>query len=105
MTDTAFVIVQYYDALGIRTRGSHLQELRIRTSEISALVAKLIRLVPRDASGAALLDQIIAAARARRSRDRTNAERQRRFRQRRFRQRRRAQRRNVDNVGKDNMPV
>ena len=100
MTDTAFVIVQYYDALGIRTRGSHLQELRIRTSEISALVAKLIRLVPRDASGAALLDQIIAAARARRSRDRTNAERQRRF-----RQRRRAQRRNVDNVGKDNMPV
>ena len=100
MTDTAFVIVQYYDALGIRTRGSHLQELRIRTSEISALVAKLIRLVPRDASGAALLDQIIAAARARRSRDRTNAERQRRF-----RQRRRAQRRNVDNVRKDNMPV
>ena len=100
MTDTAFVTVQYYDALGIRTRGSYPPELRTRTSEISVLVAELIKVVPRDASGAALLDQIIAAARARRSRDRTNAERQRRF-----RQRRRAQRLNVDNVGKENMPV
>ena len=86
MTETAFIIVQYYDALGIRTRGSYPQELRIRMSEISALVAELIKVVPRDASGAALLDQIIAAARARRPRDRTNAERQRRFRERRHAQ-------------------
>ena len=100
MTDTRFIMMQYCDALGIRTRGSYPQELRIRMSEISALVAELIKVVPRDASGAALLDQIISAACARRSRDRTNAERQRRF-----RQRRRAQRRNVDNVGKENMPV
>ena len=85
MTDTAFVTVQYYDALGIRTRGSYPQELRIRMSEISALVAELIKVVPRDASGAAF-DQIIAAARARRPRDRTNAERQRRFRERRHAQ-------------------
>ena len=84
MTETAFIIVQYYDALGIRTRGSYPQELRM--SEISALVAELIKVVPHDAFGAALLDQIIAAARARRPRDRTNAERQRRFRERRHAQ-------------------
>jgi hypothetical protein len=83
MTDTAFVIVRYYDALGIRTRGSYPQEIRIRMSEIPTLVTEIIKDVPRDAPGAALLDQIIAAARARRSRDPTNAERQRRFRQRR----------------------
>jgi hypothetical protein len=69
-------------------------------SQISALVAELIKVVPRDAYGAALLDQIIAAARARRPRDRTNAERQRRF-----RQRRRAQRLNADKIGKESMPV
>jgi hypothetical protein len=53
--------------------------------------------IPQDASGAALLDQIIAAARARRPRDRTNADRQRRF-----RQRRRAQQLRADRTGKEN---
>jgi hypothetical protein len=100
MTDTGFMIMQYYDSLGIRTRGSYPQELRVHMSQISALIAELIKAVPRDASGAALLDQIIGAARARRPRDRTNAERQRRF-----RQRRRAQRLNADKIGKESMPV
>jgi hypothetical protein len=83
MTDGAFIIVNYYDALGIRTRGSYPQELRIRMSEIPALIRELIQVVPRDAPGAAILDQIIISARAQRSRDPTNVERQRRFRQRR----------------------
>ena len=35
MTDNAFVIVQYYDALGgIRTLGSYPQEIRIRLAEV-----------------------------------------------------------------------
>ncbi len=80
MTDNAFVIVQYYDALGIRTRGSYPQEIRIRLAEVPALVTEIIRVVPRDEHGTALVDQIITAARAHRPRDRTNAERQRRFR-------------------------
>jgi hypothetical protein len=100
VTDTGFMIMQYYDSLGIRTRGSYPQELRIRMSQISALVAELIKVVPCDASGAALLDQIIAAARARRRHDRTNAERQRRF-----RQRRRAQRLNADKLSKESTPT
>jgi len=83
MTDTAFVVVQYYDALGIRSRGSHSQEIRIRLADVSALVTHIIRALPRDAHGTAVIDQIIVAARARRPRDPTNAERQRRFRQRR----------------------
>jgi hypothetical protein len=84
MTDSPFVIVQYYSGgLAICTRGSYPQELRIRASDISALITKLIEFVPRDAAGAAVIDQIIADASARRSRDPTNAERQRRFRQRR----------------------
>jgi hypothetical protein len=83
MTDTPFVIVQYYHGLGIRTRGPYPQELEIKTWQVSALVAALIKAVPRDASGVEQLDQIIAAARARRPRDRTNADRQRRYRQRR----------------------
>jgi hypothetical protein len=100
MTDTAFVILQYYDALGIRTRGSYPQEIRIRLSEVPALVAEIIRRVPRDAHGAALIDQIIAAARARRPSDRANAERQRRF-----RQRRRAQQLRADRTGKEKIPA
>jgi hypothetical protein len=83
MTDIGCTIVQYRDALGIRTRGSHPQEIRIRLSDLGALIAEIIDAVPRDAEGTALIDQIITAARLRRPRDRTNAERQRRFRQRR----------------------
>ena len=83
MTDSAFIIVNYYDALGVRTRGPYPQEFRIRTSEIPALITKLIKAMPRDAASAELLDQIIISARAQRSRDPTNAERQRHFRQRR----------------------
>ena len=49
---------------------------------------------------AAVIDQIIAAARARRPRDRTNAERRRRF-----RQRRRVQRLRADSIGKENTPA
>ena len=72
MTNSPFVIVQYYGGgLGICTRGSYPQELRIRASDTSVLITKLIEFVPRDASGTALLDQIITAARARRPRDRT----------------------------------
>jgi hypothetical protein len=82
MTDTPFVIVQYYHGLGIRTRGPYPQEFEIKTWQVSALVAALIEAVTRDASGVEQLDQIIAAARARRPRDRTNADRQRRYRQR-----------------------
>jgi hypothetical protein len=100
MTDSPFVILRSYGALAIRTRGSYPQELRIRAPEISALIAELINVVPRDASGAALLDQIIAAARARRPHDRTNAERQRRF-----RQRRRAQHLRADRTGKESTPA
>ena len=48
----------------------------------------------------AVIDQIIAAARARRPRDRTNAERQRRF-----RQRRRVQHLGADSIGKESMPA
>ena len=83
MTDTGFMMVQYHDALGIRIRGSYPQEIRVRLSDLPALIAEIVGALPRDAHGATLIDQIIAAARARRPRDRTNAERQRRFRQRR----------------------
>ena len=100
MTDTAFVIVRYHDALGIRTRGSYPQEIRIRLSELPALVVEIIRAVPRDTHGATLLDQIIAAARARRPRDCTNAERQRRF-----RERRRAQQRGAHSSVKKTTPA
>jgi hypothetical protein len=43
MTDTAFVIVECYDALIIRTRGSYPQEIRIRLGEVPALVTDIIR--------------------------------------------------------------
>ena len=99
MTDTAFVIVECYDALIIRTRGSYPQEIRIRLGEVPALVTDIIRVLPRDEHGA-VIDQIIAAARARRPRDRTNAERQRRF-----RQRRRAQHVHAKTIGKESTPV
>ena len=99
MTDTGFVILQYHDALGIRIRGAYPQEIRVRLSDVPALIAEIIRVVPRDAHGAALIDQIIAAARARRPRDHTNAERQRRF-----RQRQRARPR-ADSIGKEITPA
>ena len=38
MTDSAFIIVRYYDAFGIRIRGSYSQELRIRMSEFLAVI-------------------------------------------------------------------
>jgi hypothetical protein len=95
MTENAFVIVQYYDALGIRTRGSYLQEIRIRLAEVPALSPKSSGLSPRDPPGAMLVDQIIAAVRSRRPVDGTNAERQRRF-----RQRRPAQQLRLRNTGK-----
>ena len=82
MTDTGFMMVQYHDALGIRIRGSYPQEIRVRLSDLSSLIAEIIGAMPRNAHGAALINQIIAAARARCPRDQ-NAERQRRFRQRR----------------------
>ncbi|MGO9363304.1 MAG: hypothetical protein ACLP02_07555 [Rhodomicrobium sp.] len=96
MTD----ILEYSGALRTRLRRPYSQEFQIRLPEVPALVAEIIRLVPRDAHGAAVIDQIIAAARARRPRDRTNAERQRRF-----RQRRRVQHLGADSIGKENTPA
>jgi hypothetical protein len=90
MTNTAFVVVHYYDTLGIRTRGSYPQEIRVRLSDLPSLIGEIIGAMPRNAHGTALINQIIAAARARRPRDCTNAERQRRFRQRRRARERRA---------------
>jgi hypothetical protein len=82
MTDTGFTMVQYHDALGIRIRGAYQQEIRVRLSDLPALIAEIVGAVPRNSRGATLIDQIIAAARARRPRDHTNTQRQRRFRQR-----------------------
>jgi hypothetical protein len=45
MTENAFVIVQYYDALGLRARGSYPQEIRVRLAEVPALVTEIIRVV------------------------------------------------------------
>jgi hypothetical protein len=100
VTDSPFIITPYYDALGIRSRGSYQQEIRIGLADLSALVTDIMKALPRDAHGAAVIDQIIGAARASRPRDRTNAERQRRF-----RQRRRARRLNVCTVGKESAPA
>ncbi len=82
MTDTAFVIVQHCDTICIRSVGSYPQEIRVRLSDLTDFINKILSFVPRDAHGAVVFDQIIAAARAHRPRDRTNADRQRRFRQR-----------------------
>ena len=67
---------------------------------LPALVAEIVRVLPPNAHSAAVIDQIIAAARARRPRDRTNAERQRRF-----LQRRRVQHLSADSIGKENAPA
>ena len=66
---------------------------------LPALVAEIVRVLPPNAHSAAVIDQIIAAARARRPRDRTNAERQRRL------QRRRVQHLSADSIGKENAPA
>jgi hypothetical protein len=51
MTETPFAIVQQYHGLGIRTPSPYPQEFVIKTWQVSALVAALIKVVPRDASG------------------------------------------------------
>jgi hypothetical protein len=90
MSDPAPLIVQEYGGkLNIRCRRPYPQEFQISLLEAPALIAEIVKAVPYDAHGAALIDQMIAAARARRPHDRTNAERQRRFRQRRRAQRQR----------------
>jgi hypothetical protein len=100
VTDSAFIITPYNDALGISSRGSYQQEIRIRLADLSALVTHIMKALPRDAHGAAVIDQIIVAARACRPRDRTNADRQRRF-----RQRRRAQQRGTHSSAKETTPA
>jgi len=84
MSDPALIVLQGCDGkLRIRRRQPSSQELQISLVEVLPLVTEIVKAVPRDAHGAALIEQIIAAARTHRPRDRTNAERQRRFRQRR----------------------
>jgi hypothetical protein len=99
MTDTAFAVVQYQDTLGIRTRRPHPQEIRVRPSDLPALIAEIIGAVPRDAQGATLIDQIIAAA-ERVVRAGRSAERQRQF-----RQRRRARQRGAHSSVKETTPA
>jgi hypothetical protein len=99
MSDTPIVIIEHSDALGIRL-GRQSREFQIRLSEVPALFEEIIKVMGRQAHGAALIDRIIAAARARRPRDRTNAERQRRF-----RQRRGVQHLITDGIGKENTPA
>jgi hypothetical protein len=100
MTATASVILEHSGALRIRVWRPYSREIQIQLPEVPALVAEIVKVVPRDAHGAALIDQIIAATRAHRPRDRTNAERQRRF-----RQRHRARRLHTESIGKESTPV
>ncbi len=83
MSDRTLIVLQIAMASFAFRAGNH--PLRNSKSALwrRALVIEIVKAVPRDVHGAALIDQIIAAARARRFRDPTNAERQRRFRQRR----------------------
>ena len=83
MTHAPIVTLDHSGAVRIRLQRPHAQELQLSRLELPALVAEIVRVLPRDAYGIALIDQIVAAARTHRPRDRTNAERQRRFRQRR----------------------
>jgi hypothetical protein len=92
MTDGGFVIVQYDDAIGIQAQDFGPLELRVRLSEVPTFISQIIGAVSRDTKGGMLIDEIVAAARARRPSDRTNAERQRRFRQRRGTRQQRANR-------------
>ena len=78
-----FILRECGGKLHIRCRRPYPQEFQISLLEVPALIAEIVKAVSHDVHGAALIDQIPGAARARRPRDRTNAERQRRFRQRR----------------------
>ena len=92
MTGAARVILDRSGALRISVWRPYSQEVQIRLPDLPALIGEIVKVVPRDEHGVALIDQIIAAARAHRRHDRTNAERQRRFRQRRRAQHLRADR-------------
>jgi hypothetical protein len=84
----------------VRVRRPYSQEFKISLVDAPALIMAIINAAPRDAHGAALIDQIIVAIRAPRPRDRTNAERQRRF-----RQRAAHSGLNAASIGKESMPV
>ena len=100
MTDTPIVTLDHSGAVRVRLQRPYSQEFQLRLFELPPLLAEIVRLLPRNAHGVALIDQIIAAARAHRSQDRTNAERQRRF-----RHRRRAQQLRADRTGKEKAPA
>ena len=100
VTHAPIVTLDHSGAVRIRLQRPHAQELQLGLLELPALVAEIVRVLPRDAHGIALIDQIVAAARAHRPRDRTNAERQRRF-----RQRRRAQRMRAETTGNERPPA
>lgn len=100
MTDTPIISLNHNGAIAIRLQRPCSQEFQLSLLELPALVAEIARVLPRDAHGVALIDQIIAAARAHRPRDLTSAERQRRF-----RQRRRAQQPRTDRTGKESTPA
>ena len=74
------IVIVEYDALRNRLRRPHSQKLQIRLPELPAQVAEVTMVVPRDAHGAALIDQIIVCrtrAAPGQSRCRTPAPRQR----------------------------
>ena len=100
MTHPPIVTLDHSGAIRIRLQRPHAQELQLRLLELPALVAEIVRVLPRDAYGIALIDLIVAAARGHRPRDRTNAERQRRF-----RQGRRAQRMRAETTGNERPPA
>jgi hypothetical protein len=95
---TPFTVQGCGGKLHIRCR--YPQEFQISLLEAPALITEIVKALPGDVHGVALIDQIMAAARARRPRDRTNAERQRRF-----RQRRRARQRSVLSGAKETTPA
>jgi hypothetical protein len=97
---TPFTVQGCGGKLHIRRRRLYPQEFQISLLEAPALITESVKALPGDVHGVALIDQIMAAARARRPRDRTNAERQRRF-----RQRRRARQRSVLSGAKETTPA
>jgi hypothetical protein len=100
VTDTPIITLNHNGAIAIRLQRPYSQEFQLSLLELPALVAEIARVLPRDAHGVALIDQIIAVARMHRPRDLTNAERQRRF-----RQRRRAQQLRADRTSKESSPA
>jgi hypothetical protein len=102
MSDGApFIVLQECGGkLHIRCRRPYPQEFQLRLLEVPVLVAEIVGVLPRDAHSIALIDQIMAAVRAHRPRDRTNAERQRRF-----RQRRRAEQLRASRTSKEGTPA